>query len=140
MKSAINVDDFRVRAQRRLPRLVFDYLEGGAEDETCMLRNRAAIEALHLRPTLLQDVSTIDTSVELFGQRLPLPVAVAPTGLNALIWPDGDLALAHAAAAAGIPFALSTASNARLERIPRERAGSTGFSCTRWATAPLPNE
>jgi (S)-mandelate dehydrogenase len=127
MKAAINVDDFRERARRRLPRLVFDYLEGGADDEICLRRNRAALEALHLRPTLLQDVSTIDTSVELFGQRLPLPLAVAPTGLNALIWPDGDLALAHAAAAAGIPFALSTASNARLERIPLEAGGINWF-------------
>lgn len=127
MTLAINVSDFRERARRRLPRLVFDYLEGGADDETCLLRNRAALEALQLRPALLRDVSAIDTSVELFGQRWALPLAVAPTGLNALLWPDGDVELARAAASAGIPFVLSTASNARLERLPQEARGINWF-------------
>ncbi len=127
MKTAINLGDFRQRARRRLPRLVFDYLEGGADDESCLRRNRSAIDALQLRPALLRNVSTIDTSIELFGRRFPLPLAIGPTGLNSLIWPDGDLALAHAAAKADIPFALSTASNVRLERIPREAAGVNWF-------------
>jgi (S)-mandelate dehydrogenase len=127
MKTAINLGDFRRRARRRLPRLVFDYLEGGADAESCLQRNRCAIEALRLRPRLLSNVATIDTSIELFGQRLPLPLAIGPIGLNALFWPDGDVALARAAAKAGIPFALSTASNARLERIPQEAGGVNWF-------------
>jgi (S)-mandelate dehydrogenase len=127
MSTAINVSDYRERARRRLPRMVFDYLEGGADDETCLTRNRTAIEALQLRPSLLRDVSAIDTSVELFGQRLALPLAVAPTGLNALFWPDGDVELARAAASAGVPFALSTASNARVERIPKVAHGINWF-------------
>ena len=127
MKAAINLGDFRGRAQRRLPRLVFDYLEGGAGSEHCLRRNCSALEALHLRPSLLKDVSSVDTSIELFGQRLASPLAVAPTGLNALFWPDGDVALARAAAKAGIPFAMSTASNARLERIPTEAGGINWF-------------
>jgi (S)-mandelate dehydrogenase len=124
MKQPLNIWDWRERARRRLPRLVFDYLDGGAEDESCLKRNRAALEAVQLRPALLGDVSSIDMSVEMFGQRFDLPVAITPTGLNGLFWPDGDVELARAAAANKIPFTLSTPSNARLERIPREAGGS----------------
>ena len=124
MTGAVNIWDWRRRAQRRLPRLVFDYLDGGAEDEICLRRNRAALEALRLRPTLLSDVSSIDMSVELFGQRVDLPIAITPTGLNGLFWPDGDVALARAAAASKIPFTLSTPSSVRLERIPVEAGGT----------------
>jgi (S)-mandelate dehydrogenase len=125
MKQPLNSAQWRERARRRLPRLVFDYLDGGAEDESCLKRNRAAIEALQLRPALLNNVSNIDLSVEILGQRFDLPVAITPTGLNGLFWPDGDVALARAAAACKIPFTLSTPSNARLERIPLEAAGGT---------------
>jgi (S)-mandelate dehydrogenase len=125
MKQPINIADWRLLARRRLPRLVFDYLDGGAEDEVCLKRNRASIEALQLRPALLNDVSAVDLSVEILGQRSALPVAITPTGLNGLFWPHGDLALARAAAACGIPFTLSTPSNVRLERIPLEARGGT---------------
>jgi (S)-mandelate dehydrogenase len=121
------VADFRAQARRRLPRLVFDYLEGGADDEVALKRNRRAIDLLCLRPSALVDVSHVDASIELFGQRHPLPLVIAPTGLNGLFWPDGDLALAHAAAAANIPFTMSSASNARLERVPAEAGGVNWF-------------
>src|SRR5689334_9579965 len=107
MKQPLNSAQWRERARRRLPRLVFDYLDGGAEDESCLKRNRAAIEALQLRPALLNNVADIDLSVEILGQRFDLPVAITPTGLNGLFWPDGDVALARAAAAFRIPFTLS---------------------------------
>jgi len=123
MSEAINVDDFRMRARQRLPRLVFDYLEGAAEDESCLRRNRQALEAWHLRPAVLRNTATVDTSIELLGHRFALPLAIAPTGLNGLIWPDGDVALAQAAAKANIPFSMSTASNALLEHIPVEASG-----------------
>jgi (S)-mandelate dehydrogenase len=75
MKQPLNIWQWRERARSRLPRLVFDYLDGGAEDERCLRRNRAALEALELRPAVLNDVSSIDLSVEIFGQRFELPVA-----------------------------------------------------------------
>lgn len=127
MNPAINIDDFRARARRRLPRVVFDYLEGAAEDERCLRRNRQAIEAWHLRPAVLRNTAVVDTSIHLLGHRFALPLGLAPTGLNGLIWPDGDVALAQAAAKANIPFAMSTASNARLERIPSEARGVNWF-------------
>src|SRR3954452_2753670 len=124
MKHPLNIWEWRERAQRRLPRIVFDNLDGGAEEESCLARNRAAMESIQLRPALLNDVSKIDMSVEMLGQRFELPIAITPTGFNGLFWPDGDIALARAAAACKIPFTLSTPSNARLERIPREAGGT----------------
>ncbi|MBV8912364.1 MAG: alpha-hydroxy-acid oxidizing protein, partial [Acetobacteraceae bacterium] len=118
----INVEDYRRLAQRRLPRMVFDYLEGGAGDERALRRNLAAFEAVTLSPHRLIDVSRRDPSVRLFGHDQPLPFVIAPTGLNGVLWPDGDVALARVAREAGIPFALSTASNATIEEVA-ERAG-----------------
>jgi (S)-mandelate dehydrogenase len=109
MKAALNIDDLRARARRRLPRLVFDYVDGAAEDERCLRRNCEALEALRLRPAVLRNTASIDTSIELLGHRFALPIAIAPTGLNGVIWPEGDLALARAAANADIAFIMSTA-------------------------------
>lgn len=113
----LNVGDWRTAAQRRLPRFVFDYVDGAADDGLCLKRNRADLDACILQPRVLRDTSMLDTGVELFGRRWTMPVGVAPTGLNGLIRPDGDRAIARAAAGAGIGFALSTASNTRLEEV-----------------------
>ncbi|AFU48404.1 FMN-dependent alpha-hydroxy acid dehydrogenase [Acidovorax sp. KKS102] len=113
----LNVGDWRAAAQRRLPRFVFDYIDGAADDGLCLKRNRADLDACILQPRVLRDTSMLDTGVELFGRRWTMPVGVAPTGLNGLIRPDGDRAIARAAAGAGIGFALSTASNTRLEEV-----------------------
>jgi (S)-mandelate dehydrogenase len=119
----LNADDWRREARRRLPRFVFDYVDGAADDGHCLRRNRTDLDAITLRPRVLRDTSTIDPGVEIFGQRWAMPVGVAPTGLNGLIRPGGDGLLASAAAGAGIPFTLSTASNAPLEQV---RAGAAG--------------
>lgn len=121
MAAMLNVEDFRRQARRRLPRFVFDYVDGAAEDERCLQRNRNDLEVLHLLPTCLRDTSTVDMSLELFGRRWNAPLGVAPVGFNGLVRPGGDVLLARAAAAAGLPFVLSTASNARLEAV-REAA------------------
>lgn len=113
----LNVDDYRARAQRVLPKFVFDYVDGAADDEQCLRRNTAAMTKIRLLPACLSDVSQIDTSVTLFGTRWPRPFAIAPTGFNGLCRPGGDLLLARAAAQAGLPFTLSTASNTRLEEV-----------------------
>ena len=113
----LNVEDYRARARKALPKFVFDYVDGAADDEACLRRNAAAMERTHLVPSCLADVSRIDTSVEVFGARWKLPIAVSPTGFNGLCRPGGDLLLARAAAAAGVPFTLSTASNARIEEV-----------------------
>ena len=113
----LNVDDYRRAARRALPRFVFDYVDGGADDQNCLARNQSDLSAIRLTPRVLRDTSLIDTSVEVFGTRWSLPFAIAPTGLNGLIRPGGDLALALAASRLGVPFTLSTASNQRLEDV-----------------------
>ncbi|WP_157269818.1 alpha-hydroxy acid oxidase [Azohydromonas aeria] len=113
----LNTDDFRREARRRLPRFVFDYVDGAADDNSCLRRNHSDLDALTLTPRVLRDTSRIDTSIEVFGSRWALPFGVAPTGLNGLVRAGGDAMLARAAARNGVPFVLSTAANMRLEDI-----------------------
>ncbi|WP_369050922.1 alpha-hydroxy-acid oxidizing protein [Burkholderia gladioli] len=127
MPPPINVEDFRKLARRRLPRRVFDYLDGGAEDERGLRRNRDAFARLAFVPRRLVDVASRELSTTLLGQPLAAPFVLAPTGLNGLIWPQGDIALARAAQRAGIPFAMSTASNVSLERLAGEAGGELWF-------------
>ena len=120
---AINIEDLRTIARRKLPRFVFDYVDGGAEDERTLTDNRAAFARLRFRPRTLVDVSRRDLSAPLLGQPASMPAVVGPTGLNGLCWRDGDLALARAAAAAGLPFAMSTVSMSFVEDVAREAPG-----------------
>jgi (S)-mandelate dehydrogenase len=113
----LNSDDFRREARRRLPKFVFDYIDGAAEDGHCLRRNLADLDASTLTPRVLRDTTTVDTSVEVFGTRWKVPFGIAPMGFNGLVRPGGDRILAMAAEQAGAAFALSTASNMRLEDV-----------------------
>jgi len=119
-RKCLTVEELRALARRRLPAFAFEYLEGGAEDEVTLRRNRQAFERVVFVPKTLVDVSRRDLSVEVFGVRAPLPIAISPTGSNGLFRRRGDLALARAAAAAGIPFVQSTVSTLKLETIAAE--------------------
>jgi (S)-mandelate dehydrogenase len=123
----INIGDYRELARRRLPRMVFDFLEGGAGDETGTAHNEQVWRDIRLIPRRLTDVSQRSQAIDLLGQTRTMPVVVAPTGLNGLLWPQGDLALARAAADAGIPFTLSSAANASIEEIARHCDGDRWF-------------
>ena len=125
--SLLNVEEYRRKARRRLPRFVFDYLDGGSEDEVALKENRRAFEAIKMTPRLLNNVSVRDQSVEWFGQRLPMPIVIAPTGLNGLYRRDGDILLARAASRLGIPFTLSTASNNSIEEVAKASNGDLWF-------------
>lgn len=114
---AVEIRDLREMARRRLPALVFEYLEGGAEEEITLRRNRAAYDEIALMPRMLRRIGGTSLGGDLLGRPAPIPMAVAPTGFNGLLWPKGDLALARAAAAAGIPFVQSTVSNAPMEQV-----------------------
>jgi len=100
-------------ARRAVPAFAFEYVEGGAEDERALARNRLAFDALNFVPRTLVDTSARHTRSSLFGRELAMPCVIAPTGLNGMLRHRGDLALARAAAAAGIPFTQSTVSNLR---------------------------
>jgi (S)-mandelate dehydrogenase len=123
----LNVVDYRELARRRLPKMLFDYLEGGAEDEQGLQHNREVFQNVRFKPRRLVDVSQRDLSANLFGKRQALPLLIGPTGLNGALWPDGDLALARAASRAGIPFVLSTASNLSIEDLARRCDGELWF-------------
>jgi (S)-mandelate dehydrogenase len=112
-----NVADLRERARRRLPRGIWEYAERGTEDECGMARNRAAFERVAFRPRVLRGVQSVDTRTEILGKPSAFPLALAPTGAAGLLWYKGDLALARAAAAAGVPFTISSASTMDLEQI-----------------------
>ncbi len=112
-----NIADLRARARRRLPRGIWEYVERGVEDEGGMARNRAAFEAVTFRPRVLRGVHAVQPGTTVFGQSIPFPLAVGPTGAAGLLWHQGDLALAQAAAAAGVPFTISSASTMDLEQI-----------------------
>ena len=122
-RQSLTIEELRAIAKRRLPAFALEYLEGGAEDEVSLERNRDAFEALAFVPKTLVDVTTRDLSVEVFGEKRPLPLAIAPTGSAGLFSHRGDLALARAAAATGIPFIQSTVSTLKLETVAAEARG-----------------
>ncbi len=124
---AIKVDDYRLLARRRLPKVVFDFMEGGAEDERGLAHNRAVFDQVRFRPRRFVDVNKRTLETTLFGRSISAPLAIAPTGLNGLLRPQGDLTLAQAAAHAGIPFVLSTAASMSIEEIARGSDGDRWF-------------
>lgn len=112
-----NVADYRLAARRFLPKFAFAYLEGGAENELTLQRNRAALEALAFEPRVLRDVCALDTCTTLAGRAAAWPAVVGPTGINGIFRRHAEEALARAARGAGLPFALSTASTSLLEDV-----------------------
>jgi len=124
---AWNIEDLRRMARKRLPRAVFDFFDGAAEDELTLAANRAAFELVRLAPKSLVGVARIDTSTNILGSGSKLPIAVGPTGGIGFGWPHADVGVARAAAAAGIPYTLSTMATASIERIAREAGGRLWF-------------
>ncbi len=114
---AANVQDFREGARRRLPRFLFDYIDGGSYAERTLKTNTADFEAIALRQRVLRDVSKIDLSADLFGAKAAMPVALAPVGLAGLFARRGEVQAARAAQAAGVPFCLSTVSVCPLKEV-----------------------
>ena len=117
LSCAANVSDLRRIARGRLPRGVFDYVDGAAEDELTAARNTAAYRNVEFRPRVLRDVDKIDTSTTLLGQPLAFPLVLAPTGFTRMVDPEGELAVARAAARAGLPYTLSTMSTRSIEEV-----------------------
>ena len=119
LERVVGIADLRAMARRRLPGFAFEYLDGGAEDEASLSRNRASFADIAFTPRILRDVSSVDLGTTVLGRPVKAPFAIAPTGFNGLYWRDGDVALARAAAGAGIGLAQSTVSNAAVEDVAR---------------------
>ncbi|MEO9713556.1 MULTISPECIES: alpha-hydroxy-acid oxidizing protein [Marinobacter] len=123
----VSYHDYRRLAKSRLPKMVFDYLDGGADDENALQHNRNEFANVRLSPKRLVDVSNRNIERAILGNKQAAPFAVAPTGLNGLFSPEGDLKIARAAARAGIPFSLSTASTSSIEEVAQASDGELWF-------------
>lgn len=121
-----SVADFREAARRRLPPFLFEYIDGGSYGEVTLRRNVADLAAVALRQRVLRDVSSLDLSTEVLGQKLAMPVALGPVGLSGMYARRGEVQAARAAAAAGVPMALSTLSACSIDEVTRG-AGATWF-------------
>ena len=137
LSSAANVEDLRRMAKRRLPAGVFDYIDGAAEDESAMARNASRFGDRTLVPRVLKDVSEIDASTTILGQRVPMPLIIAPTGFPRIAHPEGELATARAAAKAGIPFSLSTMGTRSIEEVAAISSGRKWFQVYVWRDREL---
>jgi L-lactate dehydrogenase (cytochrome) len=119
-------------AHRRLPRGVFDYIDGGAEDEITLEANTEAFHRARFRPRVLCDVADVDITTTLLGKPLSLPLVLAPTGFTRIADPAGELAVARAAARAGIPYALSTLGTQSIEKVAGVASGRFWFQVYMW--------
>jgi (S)-mandelate dehydrogenase len=124
---AFSIEELRKLAKRRLPRAVFDFIDGGAEDERTLRGNRAAFEKVLLTRRVLAGVAEVSTETSILGKPSRLPIAIAPTGAVGFGWRGGDVAVARAAAAHGIPFSLSTSATASIEQIAAQAPGRLWF-------------
>lgn len=121
------IADLRIRAQKRIPRFAFEYLDGGCNSEINLRRNTEAIRELLLKPYYLRDYAGISLETELFGHRYDAPFGISPIGLQGLMWPAASEILAKAAFEANIPFILSTVATASLETIGEITQGRAWF-------------
>ncbi|MGO4299455.1 alpha-hydroxy acid oxidase [Leifsonia sp. RAF41] len=117
LESALTIEDLARIAKRRTPKAAFDYTEGAAEGELSLARARQAFQDVEFHPSILRDVSTVDTSCEIWGGPSALPFGIAPTGFTRLMQTEGETAGAGAAGAAGIPFTLSTLGTTSIENV-----------------------
>jgi len=132
LRVAADVADLRRIARRRLPRGVFDYIDGGAEDELSLRRNVDAFRRVEFRPRVLNDVGVVDTGTTLLGRSLPLPLVLAPTGFTRIATSGGELDVARAADRAGIPYTLSTLATRSIEEVAAVSAGPKWFQVYVW--------
>jgi L-lactate dehydrogenase (cytochrome) len=129
---AINIEDLRARARRRLPRALFDFVDGGGEDEWSVRENRAAFERITFRPRVLVDVSKRDQTTTVLGQKLATPVVCAPTGMPGLLWPRGEIEAARAAAKMGSIYTLATRATCSIEEVAEAANGHVWFQVYVW--------
>lgn len=131
------VEDFRRIARRRLPRGVFDYIDGGAEDELTLAENKKAYRKLTFSPRVLRDVSDVSMSTTLLGRQLSYPLVLAPTGFTRIAHSQGELAVARAAKRAGLPYALSTLGTRSIEEVAAVGSDRLWFQVYTWRDRDL---
>lgn len=134
---AANIDDLRTMARRRLPRGIFDYIDGGAEDESTLEENSRAFARWAFVPRVLRDVSDVDISATVLGARRAAPIICSPTGFSRIADSQGELAVARAAARTGLPYCLSTLSTRSIEEVAAASTGDKWFQVYVWRDRDL---
>ncbi len=128
----VNIEDLRIRARQRLPRIVFDYLDGGAGDEITVKRNRSGFDDYALRPRVLTNVAVRNLSTTVLGERIGVPLVLAPTGLIGFIRPRAELMAARAAEKHAIPFTLSSMATSSIEDVAQAAKTPLWFQMYIW--------
>ena len=137
VERAVTIADLRRMAQRRVPAIAFEYMEGGSGREQTLHRNREDLDRLTFSRRALVDVSTRDLSSSFFGQRTGMPCAIGPTGFNGLQWRNADIHLANAAKRHEIPFTLSMVSSDSLRDVMQRAGGRIWFQMYIWRDESL---
>jgi len=137
---AASVEDLRRIAKRNLPGGVFDYIDGGAEDERTLAANQAAYAATTFRPRVLRGLETVGTASAILSRPVAYPLVLAPTGFTRIADPDGELAVARAAERAGLPYTLSTLSTRSIEEVRAVTDGRLWFQVYAWRDRALVKE
>ena len=132
LQKAASIEDLRKMARRRLPGGVFDYIDGGAEDEVAMDRNTRCFRDMEFVPRVLRDMGNVDTTGTILGREVPFPLILAPTGFTRVAHPLGELAVARAAERAGLPYSLSTMGTRSVEEVAAVSNGSKWFQVYVW--------
>ena len=127
LQSALTIYDLRTIAKRRTPKAAFDYADGSAEAEISLARARQAFEDIQFNPSILRDVSKVDTATTVLGGPAALPFGIAPTGFTRMMQTEGEIAGASAAGAAGIPFSLSTLGTCSVEDVQAANPGGRNW-------------
>ena len=141
LERANTIADLRGMARRRVPRAVFDYVDGGAEEEVSLRRDRAAFERVEFQPRVLRDVASIDTATTILGRPAALPIVLAPTGFTRLMHHEGEAAVARAADRVDLPYALTTMSTVSIEDVAQAAGGATKwFQLYVWRDRELSRE
>jgi len=137
---AYNISDLRDIAQKRLPKGLFEFVDRGTEDEVSLRNNRAVFEKIRLKPRMLVNVAKRSQEITLFGNKQKMPMVIAPTGVAGLLWHEGEIALARAAADAGIPFTLATGSMTPMEKVAKLAGGELWFQLYMWPDRSLSHQ
>ncbi len=137
---ACNIFDLREMAKKRVPRGPFEFMDRGTEEEVSLRNNREVFDRIRFRPRTFVDVSKRNPETTIFGVKHKMPLVIAPTGTAGLLWYEGELALARAAKAAGIPFSLATGSMTAMERVADEAGGELWFQLYLWPDRSMSHE
>src|SRR3954447_22075414 len=140
LRRCVNVDDLRRLARRRLPKVVFDFVDGAADDEVALRRNRDDFDRLVLRPASMAETPAVDLSTTVLGQPVAIPILGAPTGLTGLVHHDGEPAIARAVHTHGGIYILSAMASYSIAEIVEQAPGPLWFQVYLWRDRGLVRE